>query len=607
MIEVFLNLKSQNIHISCSDKSSNNWYQYKNDLKDYCSTYIEGYDDGFVLISVNDYLSMQNYEEDFSLAYDISFVKDVDISKFEKDNELTEQNVSISDLYKKLNKEGFLLEGNSHSRTLTDNQEKNILKMTRFGSSANFSVPGSGKTTDALAFYAYQRDKNTKLVVIAPKNAFDSWDREIDICFDGSHEQFFRLVTPSKHVKDVLRGTNQHLLINYEKVRNIRKELDEYISKNKKSNIIMILDESHRIKHGTSGKTGRAILALNHHPKNKLILSGTPCPNKAIDLIGQFQFLFPNKIFTETSIRDDIEPHYCRTSKKDLDLPTPKRFELPVDMNEAQVELYNLAYYQIGLDKKNFTLNDKLKVLEMRRKIMWLIMILSNPKLLLKHEQLGNIPKGILDGAESPKIDFACKKAIELASDNKKTLIWTNFTQNIDIIQNKLIDLNPTFIDGRVKVAENEEQKKSDVMTREYRIEKFLNSDDCFVMIANPAAASESISLHMKCKHAIYVDKTYNAGQYLQSRDRIHRLGLNKTDIVEFIEPYHPGTFDERIKDALNDKIDIMEEILNDNSIQVPPEGFNDYHSDNLKSDEPFLDISDEQLIGIAEEIQPIK
>ncbi len=606
MIDVNLKLSSQNVHLSCSDKFSNSWYQYKRDLKDYCKTYIEDYDSGNVTISVNDYLSMQNYEDEFASMYNINFSKDNKIDRFESNNIVVEQEYSLEELNKKLHKEGFLLPNNSYKRSLTSNQEKNILKMIKFSSAANFSVPGAGKTTDALAFYAFQKDTNSKLVVIAPKNAFDSWDRELDICFDGKHDSFFRLVTPSKYVKDILKGTNRNLLINYEKVRNIREELDEYISRNKDSNIIMILDESHRIKHGTKGKTGRAILALNHHPKNKVILSGTPCPNKTIDLISQFQFLFPNKIFTESSIKDDIEPHYCRTSKKDLDLPKPKRFEIEVDMNEAQVELYNLAYHQIGLDKKNFSLNDKLKILEMRKKIMWLIQILSNPKLLLRHEHLGNIPKGILDGAESPKIDFACNEAIKLASENKKCLIWTNFTQNVDTLQNRLIDLNPTFIDGRVKVAEDEDQKKTDIMTREYRINKFLNSDDCFVMIANPAAASESISLHMKCRHAIYVDKTYNAGQYLQSRDRIHRLGLKKSDKVSFIEPYHPGTFDERIKDALNDKIDIMEEILNDNSIQVPPEGFNSYHDDINTGNEPFLDIEDEQLLDIVNEIEPI-
>lgn len=37
---------------------------------------------------------------------------------------------------------------------------------------------------------------------------------------------------------------------------------------------------------------------------------------------------------------------------------------------------------------------------------------------------------------------------------------------------------------------------------------------------------SEGISLHIECHDAIYLDRTFNAGQYLQSVDRIHRLGL---------------------------------------------------------------------------------
>ena len=44
------------------------------------------------------------------------------------------------------------------------------------------------------------------------------------------------------------------------------------------------------------------------------------------------------------------------------------------------------------------------------------------------------------------------------------------------------------------------------------------------VLVANPAAAAESISLHEHCNHALYLDRTYNAGQFLQSQDRIHRL-----------------------------------------------------------------------------------
>ena len=45
---------------------------------------------------------------------------------------------------------------------------------------------------------------------------------------------------------------------------------------------------------------------------------------------------------------------------------------------------------------------------------------------------------------------------------------------------------------------------------------------------ANPAAAGEGISLHTVCHHAIYVDRSFNATEFMQSMDRIHRYGLDE-------------------------------------------------------------------------------
>ena len=131
MIDVNLKLSSQIVHLSCSDKFSNSWYQYKRDLKDYCKTYIEDYDSGNVTISVNDYLSMQNYEDEFASMYNINFSKDNKIDRFESNNIVVEQEYSLEELNKKLHKEGFLLPNNSYKRSLTSNQEKNILKMIK--------------------------------------------------------------------------------------------------------------------------------------------------------------------------------------------------------------------------------------------------------------------------------------------------------------------------------------------------------------------------------------------------------------------------------------------------------------------------------------------
>ena len=64
------------------------------------------------------------------------------------------------------------------------------------------------------------------------------------------------------------------------------------------------------------------------------------------------------------------------------------------------------------------------------------------------------------------------------------------------------------------------------VRTRESELGRFRSESDCLVLLANPAALGEGVSLHETCNDAIYLERTFNAGQYLQSLDRIHRLGL---------------------------------------------------------------------------------
>ena len=62
--------------------------------------------------------------------------------------------------------------------------------------------------------------------------------------------------------------------------------------------------------------------------------------------------------------------------------------------------------------------------------------------------------------------------------------------------------------------------------SRESNIREFKHRKDRPILIANPAACAESISLHKQCQHAVYLDRNFNCGQFLQSMDRIHRVGM---------------------------------------------------------------------------------
>ena len=54
------------------------------------------------------------------------------------------------------------------------------------------------------------------------------------------------------------------------------------------------------------------------------------------------------------------------------------------------------------------------------------------------------------------------------------------------------------------------------------------------MLIANPFAVSESISLHKTCHNAIYLERSFNAAHFIQSKDRIHRYGLKKDDRINY-------------------------------------------------------------------------
>ena len=83
------------------------------------------------------------------------------------------------------------------------------------------------------------------------------------------------------------------------------------------------------------------------------------------------------------------------------------------------------------------------------------------------------------------------------------------------------------------------------------------------MVIANPFSVAESISLHKGCHNAIYLERDYNAANFLQSKDRIHRVGLPagvETNYYYFISEQ---SIDSAINERLDLKVKRMEKIIN--------------------------------------------
>jgi SNF2 family DNA or RNA helicase len=122
------------------------------------------------------------------------------------------------------------------------------------------------------------------------------------------------------------------------------------------------------------------------------------------------------------------------------------------------------------------------------------------------------------------------------------------------------------YIHGGVDAGDEEDDE-----TREGKIRLFHDDPNVSLMVANPAAASEGVSLHRVCHHAIYLDRTFNAAHYLQSEDRIHRFGLasDQETTIEIVEC--TGSVDETVRGRLGYKIGQMAEALNDASLRPDP------------------------------------
>lgn len=449
-------------------------------------------------------------------------------------------------------------------RILTNNQMRNVCKLANLPAGASFSVPGAGKTTEALAFFFFNAKPEDKLLVVAPKNAFGAWEEQILDCTNNPEYQFVRLRGGYSAIDRMLRDQPRFMLITYQQYARVSDLINRYLEQ---FSVFMYLDESHRIKSGIQGVTPEAILFSCTLPERKLILSGTPMPQSISDLIPQFTFLYPDKPTDVDSVVSQIKPVYVRTTKAELGLPEVYRKTISLDMSPLQREIYKSLKSEIKRqlipmlsDASRFSLR------ELGKRVTKVVQFVSNPSLLASDldyvfdEKMGEL----LARTDGPKIDYACKRAIELASQGKKVIIWSQFVRNVEIISDRLKFLGADFIHGGVDAGDEDEND-----TREWKIKQFHENPDKMVLVANPAAASEGISLHKVCHNAIYVDRSFNAAHYLQSEDRIHRLGLqpDQHPEVEILEC--KSTIDQVIDRRLRSKIDLMAQSLNDVSLNV--------------------------------------
>jgi SNF2 family DNA or RNA helicase len=497
----------------------------------------------------------------------------------------------------------------------------------------NFSVPGSGKTSIVYGAYAFLKSLKSneiesfgepldRMIVIGPLSSFAPWKTEYKKCF-GINPSIRRLseLTPEER-RLYLRGSPKEeiTLMSYQTMANHQDDIEFYL-RNSSHNVMMVVDEAHRIKNINEGIWSSAALKLSKFASSRVILTGTPAPNGYIDLINLFEFIWPNKrilgfSLTHLKAMDDnkyhqgikklinnLKPYFVRIRKEDLNLPEPIFYEpLVVEMGTYQRRIYDYILEQFVDSYKNSAgFSNKSEIF--KAKIIRLRQAASNINLLTKAIDRADIQLQYEESSltddpeviqlikdyrtlETPAKFISARNIVEeIISKEEKVIIWVNFVQNMIELKNYLMEsgIESELLYGEIPTEDDEEGK---LLTREKIIREFHNPNSSYkVLIANPQAVGESISLHEACSNAIYLEKDYNAANYLQSIDRIHRYGLPPEAKVEYYFLESESSIDQEISERLMEKHAVLKKVIDEHDIPV------------LSLDKDSEDDSDEEIL----------
>jgi SNF2 family DNA or RNA helicase len=490
-------------------------------------------------------------------------------------------------------------------RKLKEPQVWNAFHIVNMWKSANFSVPGAGKTSIVYGAYAYLNSKDInvidKIVMIGPKNSFSAWKEEFEKNFGNKkqlkvldlQDEKYNNANKKNYALQNSSGNKNLILVNYETLKSVEKSLMDILN----TRILLVFDEEHKIK-GINGIRANVALKLAKQVKYKIILTGTPIPNGYQDIYNCLKILYPDEydyMFNFTlnmlknpsikeieQINKKIYPFYCRITKKDLNIPGPNEdVIIKRNMNEIEKRIFKYLYSEY---------RDNILALYIR-----LMQASCNPKLLLRKINYNDYKNVIIDEEiidETNTIDM--KEDKKYQSMNKEEItrcdiikdiqmldVSSKFKAGIDEIQkligeNKQVLVWGIFIDTllKIKLELDKLNISSNIIygdisntDRQKTIEDFKQKN-IQVLIANPNTLAESVSLHMICHDAIYFEYSFNLTHMLQSKDRINRLGLDEKQYTQYYylmlenDNDRYNAIDEKIYLRLKEKEKIMKEAI---------------------------------------------
>ncbi len=484
-------------------------------------------------------------------------------------------------------------------RKLLQHQLKASYHQWILGNAANFSVPGAGKTTVVLSVYERLRQSNkvNTLFVIGPPACFGPWKNEFKFTLGRKPEITIlagghRVQRKSEYYKST--NTSELYLTTFQTLANDYLELKTLLT-SIHVKAMLVIDEAHYIKQ-INGIWAKAVLSIAELVEFRCVLTGTPMPHSYSDLYNLFEFLWPEsdlltantkahlRVFEEIGDRDaassllseKISPLFYRVRKTELGLDK-QVFKVidNIQMNPIERKLYlaiakNIKHYATDDYLKNIEIVERLRkgrMIRIRQCLSYAGLLNSaienyDEDLVLGNNNLMRLIHHYDKGEVPAKIEKLISLVKKFGDRNEKVVIWAHFIDSLKLIERHLLSagIRSKMIIGATPI---ERTTLQDEDTREQIREEFVDTESGLdTLLANPAACAESISLHKTCHNAIYYDLSYNCAQFLQSLDRIHRVGGSENQKAYYYFLQYGNTVEPLIYANLIEKAEKMYEII---------------------------------------------
>ena len=420
---------------------------------------------------------------------------------------------------------------------------------------------GLGKTMQTLTHILAEKQKGNTLpnLVVAPTSVVENWQREA--------AQF----APSLKVT-ILQGADRHrrfsdlsdtdiALTSYAL---LHRDLEQF---SQQRFHLLVLDEAQHIKN-PAAQVSQAVRQLD--ARHRLCLSGTPIENHLGELWSLFDFLMPGLLgnaetFRETfrtpiekegnQQRADALAHkigilILRRTKDQVATELPPKTEIPhlIELGTDEKDLYETV--RSTMDKH---VRQALAIRGQEAQIVFLDALLKLRQICCHQDLIANkgsdpVSENISQGPrQSAKFNYLKELLETLKKENRKVLLFSQFTSMLDIIEEYLIEQQTSYL-KLTGASKN----------RQDLVEKF-QAGEAEVFLISLKAGGTGLTL-TNADTVIHYDPWWNPAVENQATDRAYRIGQDKPVFVHKL--ICKGTVEQRIQQMQRKKSNVADSIL---------------------------------------------